>query len=74
MRSLRIVLPSFAVLELTPRHLLLLCAAVAAAGLLLTYVGLLNDAVARGAQWRVDHQTTASTHLAKAPRIPRATL
>jgi type II secretory pathway component PulM len=74
MRSLRIVLPSHAVLELNPRHLLLLCAAVAAAGLLLTYVGLLHDAVARGAQWRADHQTSASPHSAKAPRMPRATL
>ncbi len=60
MRSLRIVLPSHAVLELTPAHLWLACAVMAAAGLLSTYVGLLHDAVARGPQWRADHQTAAS--------------
>lgn len=74
MRSLRIVLPSHAVLEVTPWHLLLTCAAIAAAGLLTTYVRLLHDSVARGTQWRVDHQTTASTHTAKAARIPRAAM
>jgi hypothetical protein len=74
MRSLRFVLSSRAVLEVTPWHLLLLCAAVAAAWLLSMYVGLLHDSMARGAQWRVDHQTTASTHTAKAARIPRSAM
>jgi hypothetical protein len=67
MRSLRIVLPSHAVLEVTPGHLMLPGAVIAAACLLSTYVGLLNDAVARGAQWRADHAMAATRSNKPAP-------
>jgi hypothetical protein len=58
---LHIVLPFHTEVDLTPHHLLLCCAAIAAACLLSIYVGLLHDSVARGVQWRAEQQTAAST-------------
>ena len=52
MRTLHIVFPSRATLDVTPRHLFLACALIAAACLLFQYVALLHESVERGMRLR----------------------
>jgi hypothetical protein len=65
MRALHIVWPGRAESHVVPMHVLLLLAAVVAAGLLTGYVWLLNDSVARGVQWRADQHLLMSKPVAK---------
>ena len=48
------------------RYLFLLCAAIIAAALFSTYVRLLHEQVARGAQWRGDPRAPAGSATVKA--------
>ncbi len=60
MRSLHIVLPSRVVFELTPRHLLLLCAALAMVCLFSLYVQAIHASIARGVQLQAERDLAAS--------------
>ena len=66
MRSLHIVLPSRIEFDLTPRHLLLLCAAVTLVCLLSLYVQAIHESMARGIQLQAERQTAASARRANA--------
>jgi hypothetical protein len=65
MRPLHIVWPGRAESHVVPARVLMLLAAVVAAGLLTGYVRLLNDSVARGVQWRAEQHLLSAKPVAK---------
>ena len=60
MRSLHIVLPARVAFDLTPRHLLLLCATLAMVCLLSLYVQAIHASMARGVQLQAEREAAAS--------------
>lgn len=60
MRSLHIVLPSRVAFDVTPRHLLLLCAALAMVCLFSLYVQAIHESMARGVQLQAERELAAS--------------
>lgn len=60
MRSLHIVLPGRVAFDLTPRHLLPLCAVLAMVCLLSLYVQAIHASMARGVQLQAERELAAS--------------
>jgi hypothetical protein len=57
MRSLRIVLPKGVAFKVDPHYILAVCAALTATWLMMSYVQLLHESVARGNQLRAEQRT-----------------